>query len=1703
MKSLLIGIMIFMAFFLSPTIAIGQTGFWTDEGNYDETWPEGHIENGIYEIRDAKDLAAFARTVNGNTYYDKKTIKIVDDIDLSAHYWKPIGYSSTNSVKFVGTFDGGKYTISNIHIDISSLKSLPPNEDLLFVGFFSENNGLICNTNLQNIHITGTNETLDCKIGGLVGCNRKSNNIGIIEGCSVSGDQNMVNNISFSENYRKIVIGGICGDNETYSSIKNCINQIPITPVPINGGKVYIGGIAGEGAGFITDCRNEGNITGQCTAIGGIVGNAESNSDLYGTIQGCRNNGDVTNLTGASAGGIAGTGSHISYCSNSGNVSSYYKAAGIVGNMPVKYTSPIMYCSNSGSISVNLGISDNPGSSTCYCGGIVTDGGAYKISNCYNTGNLSVKPIEGANVGKVYVGGIAASVGTYVVQADLLSNCYNTGNISVQTPDFCYAGGIIGDGEIKEVSSCYNTGKIDVKSNNNKTVVAKGISEKATGCLSLAKDKTTPFIRVFGDSKSKAHRLTTYNSSCENNYANAPMLLQIGDQISVATENIAHNDVNGANWQDTDNTSLPISNWSDEAWDKSNNAIFPQLKYEDGTLMPGQPNLLKSDFPTETPSEPEQPVSPSDATLKSLSYKIGEDGQATPVPNFSPDVYQYEIGYKSNEDALAAGQAPIYSDGTRVYPSGVATNEEAQVLPSDMLLPYGFVKVGVVSEDKTTERTYSLFMMSEKDAGKKYYVMMDLEHLTLQINGKTYKNGDIYKADHNEDVTVKLIPDQGYKQPNSMAIDNGGLISLLETGQSSEINLGKISWHMGLSVSAIENTGQEDRNIFVHDSLKYKITGDNTVSVLGPDTDDGSTWPVTDCTIPATITERGKTYQVTSIGESAFYPCEKLAKVTLPDGLKIISKNAFKHCYALTSIDIPASVETIGQYAFDMDENLEQVTLHEGLREIGEGAFDECNVKEITIPASVTLLGYMEEGQNDPYIGILERINVQSGNTVYASVDGILYNKAKTILMLCPTEYPVKNVILPAGLVRIEDNAMEQCEFIESLVLPESLEVIEEGAFEYCEALKSITIPSTLKEMGGYLFGTSYTEDKVCALQEIHSSHKAPGDIKMDNEDPLATIDFNTCKLYVPKGTKAKYQAAESWNRFKNIIEEGADEPQPVASFTVGQLEYTVIGKNEVAISGVTDKTPAYYDIKQTVTYENIVYKVTTVGKEAFKGCTNLVRFNPESIRMVIDSIGDKAFDGCSKLSNLIFSEGLKTIGDYAFNGCVSLGTIDIPASVTHIGEGVFDDCSKLSQIRVKTANKQYSSGNGVLYDKDQTTLLVYPNMRGKTYIVPQGVTRIESFAFYNCTDLESLTLPDGLVAIGDGAFDGCTGLVSLTLPAGLKSIGMGIVDHCEKTLEELHSEMAQPLPLGENPEYAFFYYSKQSDLCVLYVPKGAKENYSKAAGWKNFKNIVEEGEGEETIPVSGIRLSQDSFTLNIGESVDLEVTVLPANATNQSYSWVSSDPAVVSINADGIIAVKAGEAILTAETQDGGYKASCKIVVLSVMESEVPEATDSTLTITWEPVAEATDYVLKIYRDAAKTEWIATYSFDADGKLVEMELKSTGFSYQVTGLDAGSTYYIETTALKQGERLAQSTTVAKTTGSAVANEDVSVDKPQLRIVNGQIWIQSLLDTEVRIYDLSGYCVWARRISGMSSVRLPSGMYIVLLGDRRYKIVIR
>jgi hypothetical protein len=111
---------------------------------------------------------------------------------------------------------------------------------------------------------------------------------------------------------------------------------------------------------------------------------------------------------------------------------------------------------------------------------------------------------------------------------------------------------------------------------------------------------------------------------------------------------------------------------------------------------------------------------------------------------------------------------------------------------------------------------------------------------------------------------------------------------------------------------------------------------------------------------------------------------------------------------------------------------------------------------------------------------------------------------------------------------------------------------------------------------------------------------------------------------------------------------------------------------------------------------------------------------------------------------------------------------VTIPNSVTEIGEGIFYGCTSLATINVDAGNSAYSSQDGVLYNKNKTTLHTYP--AGKTEIsftIPNSVTSIDASAFSNCTSLTSITIPNSVTSIGMMAFDGCTNLTSVTFATG------------------------------------------------------------------------------------------------------------------------------------------------------------------------------------------------------------------------------------------------------------------------------------------------------------------------------------------------
>jgi hypothetical protein len=203
--------------------------------------------------------------------------------------------------------------------------------------------------------------------------------------------------------------------------------------------------------------------------------------------------------------------------------------------------------------------------------------------------------------------------------------------------------------------------------------------------------------------------------------------------------------------------------------------------------------------------------------------------------------------------------------------------------------------------------------------------------------------------------------------------------------------------------------------------------------------------------------------------------------------------------------------------------------------------------------------------------------------------------------------------------------------------------------------------------------------------------------------------------------------------------------------------------------AGVTNIGAQAFENCWSVASVTIPSGVTNIEYEAFASCTNLTN---ATLSDVEGSIASSAFDGCAKLASITIPGTVTCIGSNAFNGCASLTSIEIPASVTNIGEGAFENCSSMTNLAVDSQNLFYSSVNGVLFDRNRTTLLEYPGGAGGDYVISTNVNSIGSYAFCDCESLSNVHIPNSVIAIGSYGFYGCSGLTNIILPDSVTSVG-------------------------------------------------------------------------------------------------------------------------------------------------------------------------------------------------------------------------------------------------------------------------------------------------------------------------------------------
>lgn len=458
----------------------------------------------------------------------------------------------------------------------------------------------------------------------------------------------------------------------------------------------------------------------------------------------------------------------------------------------------------------------------------------------------------------------------------------------------------------------------------------------------------------------------------------------------------------------------------------------------------------------------------------------------------------------------------------------------------------------------------------------------------------------------------------------------------------------------------------------------------------------------------------------------------------------------------------------------------------------------------ISIPATVT---YISEDNPFMYCPLLKEITVDSANADYVSENGVIYSKDKSLLICYPSAKEGNSFDIPEGVKEIglagmnntklseinfpstlehirnfgvSENAnlksadlsgtalevisiagLAECPSLNEVILPDTLQEIDVGAFMNCKSLEEITLPDSLTYVGQYGFmGTAMT--KV----EIPDSVTEIGYSAFGYSDETTPVDgFLIIGSY---GSAANTYATDSdeeygyKNDFAFTTPDAAAEQEEYNSFDksmYGDFEYTSIN-GEAVITSCSS-----VDVKIEVPSEINGMPVTRLYTSAFEGSTAEEIIIPESVK-TIDKL---VFYGCSYLKNLTIN-GAETIGESAFVMCDALENITISGNCKTIeGDEPFLSCPLLQSINVTDGDGEYSSENGILYNKDKSKLLAYPSSKSdKKFIVPDSVKEIGMSAFCNNLYLEEIELPN-VETIGAYAFEGSKSLKKAVLSKNLK----------------------------------------------------------------------------------------------------------------------------------------------------------------------------------------------------------------------------------------------------------------------------------------------------------------------------------------------
>ena len=329
----------------------------------------------------------------------------------------------------------------------------------------------------------------------------------------------------------------------------------------------------------------------------------------------------------------------------------------------------------------------------------------------------------------------------------------------------------------------------------------------------------------------------------------------------------------------------------------------------------------------------------------------------------------------------------------------------------------------------------------------------------------------------------------------------------------------------------------------------------------------------------------------------------------IPQGITAIGNSAFFCCDSLISVAIPDSVISIGDSAFSCCKSLTSITIPDSVTSIGDSAFSDCDsLTSITIPDVVTQIGVT------PFVfcSSLKSIFVSPDHPYFAVIDDVLFRKADKTLISYPEGKASSTYTIPQGIISIGDGAFFDNSSLKSITIPDSVISIGDWAFSSCDSLTSITIPDSVTSIGDYAFSWCKSLTSITIPDSVTS---------------IGDEAFSSCS---------------------------------------------------------------------SLTSVNIPDSVTSIGDSAFYSCDSLTSVSiPDSVT----AIGNRAFYSCDSLTSVSIPNSVTAIGDRAFYYCDSLTSVSIPNSVTSIGDYAFGDCSNLTlTVPRNSYAAEYAKTNNIPY---------------------------------------------------------------------------------------------------------------------------------------------------------------------------------------------------------------------------------------------------------------------------------------------------------------------------------------------------------------------------------------------------------------------